>query len=308
MDDDKTSDSMVPDAPMNLTAELARDTNFSGVGNRGVLVLWNAPSDPAGDPITGYKIERKVDDGEFEEKVSSRSYTMTHWVDTDEPSEGEVRVYRVTSINGKGIGTEMAMVMIPLAMHTHNMAPTAVGTIGAQSVMMGETSSMNVSGYFNDPDGDTLSYSSTSDDTGVATVNAMGNPVMVTGVAVGTANITVKAMDPDGAYVEQMFMVTVTAAMLGMPGTPMLSDTTVSPGNLTIEVTWTNAPGALSHLVLLFDTSDYSLAKPAATNQDNGMTTFSNLDPGSYLAVVVAYDADGNIQLAISGVQSVGGG
>ena len=120
VDDDKTSNSMVPDAPKNLTAELARDTNFSGIGSRGVLVLWNAPSDPAGDPVVGYKVERKVDDGEFEEKVSSRSYKTTYWVDTDEPGTDEVRTYRVTSINGKGTGTAMSTITIPLdATHSH---------------------------------------------------------------------------------------------------------------------------------------------------------------------------------------------
>ncbi len=126
-EDAKTTEAVVPSAPVNLTAELARDTNFSGIGSRGVLVLWNAPSDPAGAPLSGYKIERKVDDGEYEEKVSSRSAGMTHWVDTSEPAEGEVRVYRVTSINAVGTGTEMAMVAIPLAAHiTHPPGSTAL--------------------------------------------------------------------------------------------------------------------------------------------------------------------------------------
>ena len=125
-EDAKTTEAVVPPAPVNLNAELARDTNFSGVGSRGVLVLWNAPSDPAGAPIVGYKIERSIDGGEFEEKVSSRDAGMTHWVDTSEPAAGEVRVYRVTSINAVGVGTMMASITIPLASHTHGPVSTAL--------------------------------------------------------------------------------------------------------------------------------------------------------------------------------------
>ena len=134
-EDAKTTEAMVPGAPKNLTAELARDTNFSGVGNRGVLVLWNAPSDPAGAPVVGYKIERKVDDGEYEEKISSRDAGMTHWVDTDEPAEGEMRTYRITSINAVGVGTETATVMIPHpGEHSHIMVSDAPTGLSATAV------------------------------------------------------------------------------------------------------------------------------------------------------------------------------
>ena len=136
-EDAKTTEAMVPSAPMNLTAELARDTNFTGVGSRGVLVLWNAPTDPAGAPVLGYKIERSIDGGEYEERVSSRDAGMTHWVDTSEPAAGEVRTYRLTSINAAGVGTMTAMATIPLdASHSHVpvstvlTAPTMVDATG----------------------------------------------------------------------------------------------------------------------------------------------------------------------------------
>ena len=285
-----TSAAVVPGAPLRLTAQLANDTN---AGQQGVLILWNPPSNPPGAPVEKYKIERMIDDGDYITRRSSHTAGITHWVDPDEPPAGEVWTYRVSAINAVGTGTDTATVMIPYpGMHTHNMAPTTVGTIGAQSVMMGATSPpMDVSGYFRDPDGDMLSYSSMSDNTAVATVNATGNPVMVTGVAVGTANITVKAMDPDGAYAEQMFRVTVTEAMLTAPTNAMARVDDSDPGEPAVVVTWTDGLGAAQHAVLLFD-ENWEFGTRIATNQTDGTTTFMNVPSGDYTAVVVALDAD----------------
>ena len=85
-------------APPNLTAELARDTNVSGVGSRGVLVLWNAPADPAGAPVLSYRIDRKImgEDDDFVTRHDNLDADVTHWVDSSEPPAGEIRYYRVT--------------------------------------------------------------------------------------------------------------------------------------------------------------------------------------------------------------------
>ena len=110
-------------------------------------MLWNAADDPAGSPVTSYKIERKVNDGNFEVQVSNRAAGMTHWVDSQEPAADESRTYRVTSINAVGVGTEMAMVMIPYPMagHTHVppafTAPTLTPTAGAGMVELSWTES-----------------------------------------------------------------------------------------------------------------------------------------------------------------------
>ena len=72
--DDDTTDSQgwrperagVPDGEKTRAT-----TNFQGVGQQGVLVLWTAPSDPAGAPVIGYKIERSVDDDDFVTQVDN---------------------------------------------------------------------------------------------------------------------------------------------------------------------------------------------------------------------------------------------
>ena len=93
-----------------------------------------------------------------------------------------------------------------------NQAPTAVGSIAAQTVAAGESVTVNVSSNFNDPDGDALTYTATTSDAGVATASVAGSNVTIAGVAAGTATITVTARDPDGATVTQSISVTVEVA------------------------------------------------------------------------------------------------
>ena len=93
-----------------------------------------------------------------------------------------------------------------------NRAPTAVGSIAAQTITAGESATVNVSSNFNDPDGDALTYSAATSDAGVATASVAGSNVTVTGVAAGSATVTVTARDPDGATATQSISVTVEAA------------------------------------------------------------------------------------------------
>ena len=94
-----------------------------------------------------------------------------------------------------------------------NRAPATSGTIPDSSKRLGETAySVDLSGYFTDADGDTLTYSAVSSDTAKATVSLSDATLTVTPVAVGTATITATATDPDGAFATQTFTMTVTQA------------------------------------------------------------------------------------------------
>ena len=89
-------------------------------------------------------------------------------------------------------------------------APVAVGTIGSRTLTVGATpTSIDVAGYFNDPDGQTLTYSARSSDLAITTTAAVGSTVTVTAVAPGTATITVTATDEDNLSASQTFNVTV---------------------------------------------------------------------------------------------------
>lgn len=106
-----------------------------------------------------------------------------------------------------------------------NRAPVAEGAIPHRSVRLGGTDTLDVSGYFSDPDGDVLTYAVETSDAGVVTSIAVNSTVTLSGVAEGDANVTVTARDPGGSSARQSFGVSVV---------PFLLSITVSPTSDTI--------------------------------------------------------------------------
>ena len=97
--DDATGKAAPPAAPQHFTAESAHDSNTQPPGTRGIVLLWTLPPNPPGAPVTGFRIQRKVDDGEFE---TVQTTSNTHWVDKSQPADGQARSYRVVAINSAG--------------------------------------------------------------------------------------------------------------------------------------------------------------------------------------------------------------
>ena len=110
----------------------------------------------------------------------------------------------VTAVDPGGLSAEQSFgVTVP------NRAPGAVGMIADQEVQVDSLVALEVSEYFTDPDRDVLEYSAASSDTTRATVAVAGDTVTVTGVAAGSATVTVTARDPGGLSAEQSFAVKV---------------------------------------------------------------------------------------------------
>ena len=91
-----------------------------------------------------------------------------------------------------------------------NQAPVATGSIPAQSLTAGQSAQVNVAPFFNDPDGDPLTYTTASSNTAVATVSVSDSILTVSAVALGTATVTVTATDPGELSASQSIPVTVT--------------------------------------------------------------------------------------------------
>ena len=98
----------------------------------------------------------------------------------------------------------------------NNGAPQAVGTINPIVLSAGDSQSIQV--QFNDPDGDTLSYS-VSGGNSAASASVSGNTVTVTALAAGEATLTVTATDPHGATATQTIDVTVSQLRQAIPRT-----------------------------------------------------------------------------------------
>ncbi|MCM3454860.1 fibronectin type III domain-containing protein [Heyndrickxia oleronia] len=120
--------------------------------------------------------------------------------------------------------------------YDNNSAPTA-STIPSQTISgKGKNSIVTLSSYFRDPDGDVLTYSANSSNSGVVTAQISGDRLILTGVKIGSVTITVTAKDPSGESVSRTFSVTVQNQA---PTTP-----TISVPNKTFEygdketITW----------------------------------------------------------------------
>ena len=89
-----------------------------------------------------------------------------------------------------------------------NRAPVPRG-IPDTTVAVGETVKLDLSAYFDDPDGDTLLFTTATSRPRVATATISGSTLAVGGVAKGKAVLTVTAHDPDGLSASQAFTATV---------------------------------------------------------------------------------------------------
>ena len=118
---------------------------------------------------------------------------------------GATRV-TVTATDPAGISIQqMFAVTVP------NREPVAIDSIPRQALEPGQTVTVDVSPFFNDPDGQALSFTAASSNTGVVTTTLDGSSVTLAGVVPGAATITVTATDPGQLSARQRFSVTVKA-------------------------------------------------------------------------------------------------
>ena len=90
-----------------------------------------------------------------------------------------------------------------------NRYPVTVGTIPDQTLgVRGGSVTLDVSGYFSDPDGDTLTYSALTTGTFV-TLSVSNAMLTITPVATGLRSVSVSATDPGGLSVTNTFSVRV---------------------------------------------------------------------------------------------------
>ena len=88
-------------------------------------------------------------------------------------------------------------------------APESVGTIPAEIVSEGDTVAINVSPYFQNPEGGSLAYAATTSDSAVATVSVSGSVLTISAAGVGNTTIMITASNSDGLTAMQSFRVTV---------------------------------------------------------------------------------------------------
>ena len=115
------------------------------------------------------------------------------------------------------------------------VAPVAVGSIPAQVMTAGQSVTVDVTPFFSDPDGGTLTYAASSSAEAVLTVSLSGADLTISAVAAGTATVTVTATDPDGLTATQSAEVTVEAANRAPEAVGTIPAQTMTAGQ-TVEV------------------------------------------------------------------------
>ena len=116
---------------------------------------------------------------------------------------------RFTYVVSDGAG-ETATAAVDVTVLTVNDRPVAVGVIPDQVLDEGGGEvAVDLSPFFDDPDGDTLSFRAVSSDTEVVTVMVSEAVLTLSPVVYGSASVTVTAEDPGGLSATQTFRVGV---------------------------------------------------------------------------------------------------
>ncbi|WP_419167239.1 Ig-like domain-containing protein [Candidatus Palauibacter sp.] len=175
-----------------------------------------------------------------------------------------------------------------------NRAPVAVGSIPAIAVDAGATASFDAAGYFSDADGDALTFSAGSSNAAAATVSMAGSSATVTGVADGTAVVTITARDPDGAAAAQNVSVTVgDGVAANRPPTavntiPAYSVDVGGAVQVNLAPYFSDADGdALSYA------ASSSNEDAATVSVEGALATISGVADGMAVVTVTASDPDG---------------
>lgn len=144
--------------------------------------------------------------------------------------------------------------------------PPVLSPIANQSLIVGESRDLPIT--VSDPDSDPLSVTSTPDNTSIATATTPNlSTVRVQGVAVGTANVTVKASDGKGGEATVIFQVVV-----GAGNTP---PTVGAIGPQTVQA------GSALDISYSASDADNDPLTPQVTSGDTGIVTASVTAPGT---------------------------
>ena len=87
--------------------------------------------------------------------------------------------------------------------------PMVIGGVADFELAVGDTATVEASGYFRDPDGDVLSFEARSSAEEVAAADISGSTVRIVAVAPGLSTVAITARDPEGRAAALRFEVTV---------------------------------------------------------------------------------------------------
>jgi len=166
----------------------------------GASVTTNVASnfnDPDGDALT------------YAAATSDASVATATVSGSQVTTTGEAAGSATITITARDPGGLTATQTMAVTVEAVNAPPTVTGTVEDQTLNVGDTLTADIAEYFNDPDGDDLTFAAASSDTAVATASVSGSTLTVMAVTEGSATVTVSATDPGDLSAEFAFTVTV---------------------------------------------------------------------------------------------------
>ncbi len=244
----------------------------------------------------GDALNYEVSDNDEDDAFATITFSgLTRTITITGVAVGTVEVTVTASDPSNATGTDTFNVTVTA---DTNSAPTVANPLadvtarpaGVYSIPL-ETTGSEV---FADSDGDTLSYTATSDDTTVSTVavNAAANALTLTGVAVGSATVTVTADDGHGGTVSDEFTVTVQGAANRAPSVANAID------NLNLRARQVTTINLETTGAEVFADADGDTLSYAITNSDNTKAT-ATLDAAA-AAITVTGEAEGTTTVSVT--------
>ena len=163
--------------------------------------------------------------------------------------------------------------------------------IPAQTVTAGEVVSVDVASYFNDPDGDALTYSAATSNPAVASPTVSGTTLTFAGVSEGAAAVTVTATDPGGLTATQNVSVTVQRPNAAPTVTGTIAPQVVEAGG-EVSVNLAEYFGDPDGDALTFSASSSSVSV-ATTRVAGSIMTVAGAAPGGATVTATATDPRG---------------
>ena len=190
-----------------------------------------------------------------------------------------------------------------------NHPPTVVGGIDNQMLSPGDTVTADIADFFEDPEGDELTFTAASSDTTVATASLDGSSLTVVAVADGSATVTITATDTGDNSNAFEFTVTVEGPNLAPEAVDSIPAQTLATGdsaNVDVAAFFTDPNN--DDLTYAAETSD---AGVAMTSVSGSVVTISAVGAGTATVTVTASDPDGlsadqEIGVTVPGPRAVG--
>ena len=245
----------------------------------GLLVTWTAAAG-----ATSYKVQWRLSGQEW--SASRQEETTATRLEIDGLAAGNYEVRVVAVADGRD-GAASAAAAGEVA-EPVNAPPRLAEELPDLELDVGETRTVGLDAAFEDPNGDRLRYSASSDGAAVS-VRATASAVRVRGVRPGEATVSVTATDPEGLGATATFEVAV-GALLSLSGDAaapeggaiVLTATLGRPLAEPLAVSWRIAP-------------DDDPATPDADEQDYrsaGATTIPAGETAAAIEIAVVDDAD----------------